>query len=357
MVTGLMERGHQGERTLAQRWAAASSDPAYISAFGKYVLDPQNLGAALTREEQAAYQTAREVRGWVEGTPASAGWLVPITLDASVMLTGAGVRSPIRNVARVEQITSDRWRGISSAGTTAEFKAEAVAVTPVTPTVAVPEVPVHFLSVFTKFSIEIQQDGLRLLENLQKIQQDAAITKTENAYATGTSVGEPQGLVTGLAAVAASVIAPTTAEVYGKLDPIKLQNDPGRPVPAQRLVPDEPQAAQRDRGIRAEHRRLDPLPRGPQRPDAQPQRLRDEHARLGLRRGGHGRAELPGSLRGLAQVLPYRRPNRHLDGGHPAHLQFERKPDRRARGLAYARTGSGVIVPEAGRVLDVPTAA
>jgi HK97 family phage major capsid protein len=356
MVTRLMERGHQGERGLTAAWAAATSDPAYIRAFGKYVTDPQNVGAALTEEERAAYQRAREVRGWVEGTPASAGWLVPITLDASVMLTGAGVRSPIRNVARVEQITSDRWRGISSAGTTAEWKAEAVAATPVTPSVAVPEVPVHFLSVFTKFSLEIEQDGLRLLENLQEIQTDAAITKTETAYATGTGVGEPAGLVTGLAAVAASVIAPTTAEVFGKLDLIKLQNDLGpRFQPnasfllALKMINEAAVleisaggslAYPEIRNGRALNRAVYEMSTVDSAYDAAVTQAHNYLALYGDWRKCFLIADRVGSS--VLEVIP----TIFNSSGNPTG----------ERGCWYhTRTGSGVIVPEAGRVLDIPT--
>ena len=81
------------------------------------------------------------------------------------------------------------------------------------------------MSVFTRFSVELQQDGTRVVETLGEILADAAMRKQEQALCTGTGVGEPLGLVTGLANVAASVVAPTTSEVYGKLDPIKIQND------------------------------------------------------------------------------------------------------------------------------------
>lgn len=82
-------------------------------------------------------------------------------------------------------------------GTTTEWLGEAVEAAQMAPTVASPAVPVHKLSTFTvtRFSLEIQQDGLRVVESLREIIVDAANQATETAYATGTGVAEPRAIM------------------------------------------------------------------------------------------------------------------------------------------------------------------
>ena len=65
------------------------------------------------------------VRGMTIGTDAAGGFAVPFTLDPSIMLTSNGALNPIRQVARVFTIATDKWKGVSSAGVTASYDAEA----------------------------------------------------------------------------------------------------------------------------------------------------------------------------------------------------------------------------------------
>jgi HK97 family phage major capsid protein len=227
----------------------------------------------------------------------------------------------------------------------------------VTSTVAVPEVPAHFVSAFTRFSIEIQQDGTRLVEILQEILTDALVQKQEVACATGTGVGEPEGLVTGLAAVAASVVAPTTAETYGKLDPIKIQNslDPrwqqNASFLASMAILNETAVFELSTGgsiLYPDVRNGRMLGR-----DVREWSLLDSvysaaataaHNYL-LAYGDWKKAYLIADRIGSSfEVVP------HL-------FNASGNPTGERGAWLYARTGGGVIVPEAGRLLDIPTTA
>jgi predicted phage gp36 major capsid-like protein len=65
---------------------------------------------------------------------------IPFTLDPSILLTSNGALNPIREVARVIQIATREWKGVSSAGVTASYDAEASEVSDDTPTLAQPTI-------------------------------------------------------------------------------------------------------------------------------------------------------------------------------------------------------------------------
>ena len=224
-VTAMMEHGHPGQRGIAAMWAAAAGDPAYERCVTKILSNPGQGHLDWTPDEHRAYQAAQEARAWLEGVPSAAGYLVPLVIDPAVLLTNAGVNSPLRSISRVEQITTDAFTAITSAGTTAEWVGEAVEVAQMTPTIAAPSIPVHQLSVFVKASIpQLSDSGNRASEAIRTIIADPAVNETEAKYALGDGVAVPRGVVTALSTVTASCIASGTAEVVSGGDPALLQN-------------------------------------------------------------------------------------------------------------------------------------
>ena len=63
---------------------------------------------------------------------------MPFTLDPTIMLTGSGALNPFREISDVEEIATDEWRGVSSAGVTASYQAEATETTDDSTTLAQP---------------------------------------------------------------------------------------------------------------------------------------------------------------------------------------------------------------------------
>lgn len=74
--------------------------------------------------------------------------MVPFTLDPSIILTSDGSINPLRRISRVVQTVTDNWNGVSSAGVTAEWLAEAAESADAAPTLAQPTVAVHKGSAF-----------------------------------------------------------------------------------------------------------------------------------------------------------------------------------------------------------------
>jgi predicted phage gp36 major capsid-like protein len=131
-ATNLVEQGAQGERSLAARWAIAAGDQHYANAFAKLVADPVRGHLLWTPREAEAYRVAVGVQGELEErapmtlTGANGGHMVPLVLDPAIMLTSAGSINPLRQISRVVQTTGSQWSGVTSAGVTAEWKAEGV---------------------------------------------------------------------------------------------------------------------------------------------------------------------------------------------------------------------------------------
>ena len=186
----------KNERSTAAAWAEATGDPAYTSAFLKWMADPQRGHMLWTDEEKQAYSRVKEVEQQrALGTGAGAGGeMIPLVLNPAILLDLArGSINPLRKIARVEQTTSSSWNGITSAGVTAEWKTEHDEAADATPTLAPVEVPVFLGDAFVPYSFEIEGDALQFARELAKLLVDAADQLQVTAFTTGNGTTEPQG--------------------------------------------------------------------------------------------------------------------------------------------------------------------
>lgn len=188
------------ELGILSRWLLATSSPAYARAVGKMFRDPENGHREFDAEELDAYRTAKTVqRAMAIGTDSAGGFMLPTHLDPAIMLTNAGVIDPIRALARTELISTNEWNGISSAGVTASWDAEAAEVSDDSPTLAQPSVPVHKGAAFVAASIEAAQDT-RIGDQVAALFIDAKLRLEGAAFLTGSGSGQPTGLITSLGA-------------------------------------------------------------------------------------------------------------------------------------------------------------
>lgn len=230
LVERLMSTGPVISQTWTQRYAAAAGAEAYERAFAKLVANPTHGHLEWTPEESEAYRAVAAVqteqRAMAIGSDNTGGYMVPLTLDPAIMLTSNGSANPLRQLARVVQTTTDTWQGVTSAGVTAEWTAEAAEVADASPTLGSPAIPVHKGDAFVPFSFEVQGDAVNFMQELSKLLQDGADQLTATAYTTGTGSGQPKGLITALAAAAGTVplIAPATPETLVAGDVFAVQN-------------------------------------------------------------------------------------------------------------------------------------
>lgn len=189
MLLARIDGGDEETRpgTLA-RHILATGSPAYARAFGKYISGRRDQW---TSEERAAIATV--------GTTTTGGFAVPFTLDPTVILTSDGATNPLRGMARIEQTIGNTWKGLSSAGVTASYGVEAVAVTDGSPTFAQPEVTVRKAKALIEFSIESDQDWPSLQSQMARILQDSKDTLEAEKFVNGSGTNEPEGVLFGLA--------------------------------------------------------------------------------------------------------------------------------------------------------------
>jgi HK97 family phage major capsid protein len=154
------------------------------------------------------------------------GYLSPLIVDPAVLLTSNGSNNPLRQISRVVQTISDTWNGITSAGVTAEWTAEAAEVADASPTLGSPSIPVYKGDAFVPFSFEIGMDATNFMQELGKLLVDGADQLTATAYTTGSGSGQPTGIITSLVGSAGTVplITPATPETLVAGDVYAVQN-------------------------------------------------------------------------------------------------------------------------------------
>ena len=156
------------------------------------------------------------------------GYIVPLSLDPAILLTNDGGINPLRQFARVEQITTNSWNGISSAGVSAEWKSENAQAADATPTLGQPTVPVFLGDADVPVSYEVEQDATNLVAELTRIMTDSAAVLQNAAFATGSGVGQPAGLITGATTSPVSTAgAFTAAHVYALQAALPARFQPG----------------------------------------------------------------------------------------------------------------------------------
>ena len=115
-----------------------------------------------------------------------------------VILTAQGSSNWILNNARVETITNDRWKGLSSAGVTWKFDAEAATANDNSPTLTQPEVVTYRADGFIPYSIEVGQDWPGFAEEMSRMLGSGYRELLAEKLATGSAANTPRGLVSRL---------------------------------------------------------------------------------------------------------------------------------------------------------------
>jgi len=192
--------------SIARHILLTGSD-AYRSAFETILRNPEMGLAMLDGEQREA------VRAALSNTGANGGFTIPFLLDPTVILTNDGATNPFRAISRVVTGTSDKWNGVTSAGVTAEWLTEGSQAADVSPTVAQVPIKAEKGSAYIFSSYEQEADG-QLVSQLPRLIADAKDRLEAAAFATGTGSDQPEGVVTGVTAITASRVTPTTGGTF-----------------------------------------------------------------------------------------------------------------------------------------------
>jgi HK97 family phage major capsid protein len=201
------------------QYIAAISDRDYATAFPKMLEHGrQEAGVVMSDRERAATRRVFEATRAASLTGGSGGFAVPVVLDPTVLPTSDGALNTLRNISRVEVITGNTWEGVTSAGLTAAFTAEATEASDNAPTLAQPIAYVEKAQAFVPFSIEIGEDWERLQFEMARMFADAKDLLEAQKFVSGTghSAHMPEGLQVGATAFLTSgaTAAISVADLY-----------------------------------------------------------------------------------------------------------------------------------------------
>lgn len=204
------------------RLLLATENDAYRSAFMKIMA--RGDGAILTAEEGAAVQTVHEIRAAMSiGTDSAGGYGVPVLIDPTIILTAQGHPNDFFTISRVENITNDEWKGVTSAGATSYWTTEAVAITSGEPTLGQPVVTTKRLSTYVKYSFEVGGDYPNFASEMASVMAESQSEALVSAFTNGLgTTAQPYGVITAIEATTASQVAVTTDGSFGAVDLYKL---------------------------------------------------------------------------------------------------------------------------------------
>jgi len=174
-----------------------TENEAYREAWHKLVTNP-NAGYSLSDDERDAIRAWEEYRAMSEGTNAAGGFGIPVFIDPSIILTAQGSGNPFLELARQVEVNTNKWKGISSAGVSWSFDAEAAAVSDDSPTLAQPSVDVFTARGFIPYSIEVGEDYPGFASEMSTLLSSGYDELLVDKFTRGSGSGEPMGLVTAL---------------------------------------------------------------------------------------------------------------------------------------------------------------
>jgi HK97 family phage major capsid protein len=196
-----------------------SEDEHYRSAFRELVSKSQPI---LDADQVQALRRFNEFRAMSIGSDAAGGYGLPVLIDPTIIKTAQGSPNDILSIARVETITTDEWKGVSSAGMSWSFDAENAEVSDDAPTLAQPTVPTYKAQGFIPYSVEVGQDYPNFAGEMATLLSEGYSELLAEKLTTGSGSGEPTGIVTALAADTTDLVTPTTDGAFGAVDLYKL---------------------------------------------------------------------------------------------------------------------------------------
>ena len=200
---------------IAKRMVLTESE-AYRSAFMKGVTQS---APAFTAEEARALN---EYRAMSEGTDTAGGFGIPVLIDPSIILTSGAGAAPVLDLARVVTITTDEWKGVSSAGVSWSYDGEGTEVSDDAPTLAQPSVPVYTARGFIPYSIEVGQDYPAFAAEMRRLLDAGYIDLVANGTINGTGSSQPTGIFTALNANTNVEVVVTTDGTFTGADLLKV---------------------------------------------------------------------------------------------------------------------------------------
>lgn len=198
----LLDADDERQTPLIARHILLTGSPEYREQFKEYVRAQGGYVPELLR-------TAMSL------TAGNGGVLVPHFLDPTIILTNSGAYiGTIRSMSTVKTIATKSWEGVTSAGVTAKWTAEATATSDASPSFVQPIITPAKADAWITGSYEVFEDTGFSAE-LGGLLADAKGRLEEAAFATAaTATGYPIGVVAAVAAVTASIVTSATTGAF-----------------------------------------------------------------------------------------------------------------------------------------------
>lgn len=211
---------------IAERMLLTEND-AYRTGWAKAitsqvpVFTPEEA-AALDRFRQ--FEREHEFRAANEGTPSAGGFGIPVLIDPTIILTSGAADAPILEISRVIQITTNQWKGVTSAGFEWAYQAESAVVADNSPTLAQPTIPVYAARGFIPYTLELEQDYPGFQAEMAMLLRQGYLNLMADKTAQGSGSGEPTGIFTAMANTTTNPahVTVTTAGTLGATDVRKV---------------------------------------------------------------------------------------------------------------------------------------
>jgi HK97 family phage major capsid protein len=197
---GIYEQRSPEQLHDAARMTLALSNPHYESAFRAVLRDPMGFqhgsgSLVWSDDERQAFAEVVACRTAMSLTLVNGGYLLPLVLDPSIVLTNAGAANPYRQVSGSRTTTSNLWEGVTSAGVNAAWLAEGTAAADASPTFGPITITPAKEAAWIFGSYE-QIGDTNISIQVPALIADAFNRLEETAFATGTGTGQPAGTVT-----------------------------------------------------------------------------------------------------------------------------------------------------------------
>jgi HK97 family phage major capsid protein len=185
------------------RHIALTTSPAYAEAFGKSIRDAHPAwtpaeAAAVSAWRQIAYRPTAEERAAGEG--GSFGLGIPVLIDPAVIIQSQD-QAEILAAAKQVLLTTNAWKGVSSAGATISFDAEAVVGPDAAVTLAQPTVPIYKADGTIVVSYEMYQDYPSFTNEALRMFGAALNDNVSDYTAVGSGSSVPTGIFTAMSGV------------------------------------------------------------------------------------------------------------------------------------------------------------
>lgn len=173
------------------RAIVATSKPAYERAFIKGI---SGRADEMTEEERAALIEARAQ----SLTDNAGGYGVPVIIDPTILITNGQSRNPLISEVRVESITNDEWKGVSSAHAAWSMDAEGAEVSDDSVTMAQPTITTEKPQAWIPYSIEVGMDYPGFANEMGRVLSQGYTYLVAQQLAVGTgSTPQTTGLFVG----------------------------------------------------------------------------------------------------------------------------------------------------------------